>query len=161
MTSEPYRLKLKIPSNLEYVAPIRKFVSEVLIVNNYSQKFAYRSEVIVDEVCTNAIVYGCNTLDAYVDFSCEIYSDRIELQVKDQGGQSKDVDRLKLAIGSEEKIENYGKVDYFGKNPCDGCMGLEIVRMLSEEVELSIDENNVTSLRVVRRRKSGNGKNTN
>jgi len=149
----PYRLKISFPGNLEYVSPIRKFISEVLQVNNYSQKFAYRSEVIVDEVCSNAINFGCKTVDARVDFFFFFYSDRLEIQVKDQGGNKNDVERLRVAVDYSE--ESQKEPDIF-QNPCDGCLGLEIVRMLSNEVELHVDENNVTTLRVVRRRKSAN-----
>ena len=148
----PYRLKLSFPGNLEYVSPIRKFISEVLVVNNYSQKFAYRSEVIVDEVCSNAINYGCKSVESRVDFLCLIYPDRMEIQVKDQGGNKTDVERLKLAVDSDEEKT---RAPNEPQNPCKGCLGLEIVRMLSNEVNLNVDENNVTTLRVVRKRKAG------
>ena len=98
-----YKVKISFPGNLEYVSPIRKFISEVLIVNNYSQKFAYRSEVIIDEVCSNAINYGCKSSDAHVELACMIFSDRIELHIKDQGGNTKDVERLRYAVNDTEK----------------------------------------------------------
>ncbi len=147
----PYKLKLSFPGSLEYVSPIRKFVSEVLLVNNYSQKFAYRSEVIVDEVCSNAVNYGCNSVDSRVDFVCLVYPDRIEIQIKDQGGKKKDMERLRVAVdnGDETQPEAEGVL-----NPCQGCLGLEIVRMLSNEIDMQVDENNMTTLRVVRRRKT-------
>ncbi len=148
---KPYRLKLSFPGNLEYVSPIRKFVSEVLQVNNYSQKFAYRSEVIVDEICSNAINYGCKTVDARVDFLCFIYPDRMEIQVKDQGGNNTDVERLRVAVENNDTFKSDSDVL---QNPCTGSLGLEIVRMLSNEVNFHVDENNVTTLRVVRKRKS-------
>lgn len=150
----PYRLKLSFPGNLEYVFPVRKLVYEVLLVNNFSQKFAYRSEVIVDEICSNAINYGCKSLDAHVEFLCLIFSDRMEVQVKDQGGNHGDIERLRVAL----KTEDESKEDEFKKlhKPYESCLGLEIVRVLSEEMDLQIDDNNITTLRVVRKRKSGN-----
>lgn len=146
-----YQLKLTFPGNLEYVSPVRKFVSEVLLVNNYSQKFAYRSEVIVDEICSNAISYGCQSVDAVVDFRCAIFPDRIEVEVKDQGGCNKDIDRLRVAVrNNEEQKKEFDALDSHIK----GCLGLEIVRMLSNQVDLHIDDNNVTTVRVVRNRVS-------
>jgi len=61
--------------------------------------------------------------------------------VKDRGGSTVHTDRLKDAITKEQ-----GKtLDQFG-------LGLEIVKMLSESIVLSVDENNVTSIHVVRKR---------
>lgn len=146
----PYVIRVTFPGSLEYVAPLRKLVAEVLIGNNFSQKFAYRSEVIVDEVCSNAVIYGSRTHDASVEFSCYIHDDHIEFEIRDQGGRRSDVDRLKVAVGNPS-----GSAD---KNlqlavPDSPNLGLDIVRMLSEEVNMEIDENNVTTVRVVRKRK--------
>ena len=148
---KPYVVQISFPSCLEYVIPIRKFISEVLVGNNYSQKFAYRSEVIVDEVCSNAVIYGSKTQDACIDFTCYIYEDHIEFQVKDQGGTKKDVERLKVAVNTAKEFQQ-DQIDLLGSTH-DGCLGMEIVRMLSEEVQLEFGENNVTTIRVVRKRK--------
>lgn len=150
--SVPYKLKLSFPGNYEYIAPIRKFIYEALLVNNYNQKFAYRSEVIVDEICSNAISYGCKAIDARIELLCLIFSDRFEVQVKDQGGERKDLERLRFAVKNFEEEQKQGSADIV-KDIRKECLGLEIVRMLSEEIDLHIDENNVTTLRVVRRRK--------
>ncbi|MFP4163967.1 MAG: ATP-binding protein [Chitinispirillaceae bacterium] len=137
----PYKIKVKLPSDLEYIPSIRKFVSEVLQVSGFSSKFAFRSEIIVDEICNNAINYGNESRpDTEVELICEIHQDRIELLVKDQGGNPLHTDRLKEAVKSKEAKEK------------DDQLGLEIIKMLSEKVELEIDENNVTSIHVVRKR---------
>ena len=148
-----YQIALSFPGNHEYIAPVRKFVYEALLVNNYSQKFAYRSEVIVDEICSNAINYGCKEVDARVDLVCLIAQDRFEVQVKDRGGDRKDVERLRFAV---KNFEDKGKTAAAGCIPGDirkECLGLEIVKMLAEEVDLHVDDNNVTTLKVVRKRK--------
>lgn len=147
-----YKLKLSFPGNYEYVAPIRKFIYEALLVNNYNQKFAYRSEVIVDEICSNAICYGCKTIDARIELLCLIFNDRFEVQIKDQGGERKDIERLRFAVKNFEEEQKKGGSDVI-KDIRKECLGLEIVRMLSEEIDLQIDDNNVTTLRVVRKRK--------
>ncbi len=147
----PYKLKLSFPGSLEYVSPIRKFVSEVLLVNNYSQKFAYRTEVIVDEVCSNAINYGCKSVESQIDFTCLVYPDRMEIEIKDQGGNKKDIERLRVAVDNGDESQTEGVA---AQNPCKGCLGLEIVRMLSSEMDMQVDENNMTTLRIVRKRKA-------
>jgi len=147
-----YKLRLSFPGNYEYIAPIRKFIYEALLVNNYNQKFAYRSEVIVDEICSNAICYGCKAVDARIELLCLIFNDRFEVQVKDQGGERKDLERLRFAVKNFEEGQKQSSTDIVNDIRQE-CLGLEIVRMLSEEIDLQIDDNNVTTLRVVRKRK--------
>ncbi len=143
----PYKITLKIPGDLEYIPAIRKFVSEVLQVSGFSSKFAFRSEIIVDEICNNAVSYGSDGQnDSEVELVCEIYQDRIELIIKDKGGKSVNTEKLKKSIEQKGDTEH---VDQLG-------LGLEIVKMLSEKIELEVDENNVTSIHVVRKRETVN-----
>jgi anti-sigma regulatory factor (Ser/Thr protein kinase) len=143
----PYKFKLKFPSDLDYIPPIRKFIAETLTVTQFTPKFAYRSEVIVDEICHNAIVHGSRSLNAEIELECEIYPDKFEFRVKDEGGKKEDLEKLKSvvkksdvsALGLSEGNENRG-------------LGLEIVRLLSEEIDMEIGENNKTTVRVVRKR---------
>ena len=141
-------IRVRFPSNIGYVSPVRNLISELLQVRDYSRKFAYRSEVIVDEVCSNAIQYGSKKENSTVDLACLISGEKFEIHVQDQGGSKSDVERLKEAVESENinLNEEVTKI----KKLARGGFGLEIVRMLSEEVELKIGENNMTTLRVVR-----------
>lgn len=147
----PYKLNVSFPGNLEYVSPIRKFISEILIRHNFTEKFAYRSEVIIDEICTNAISYGCRSAHALIDFECLIYPDRIDFQVKDEGGRSEDVNRLRVALEKgKEKQQEMASLETMSND----CLGLEIVRMLSEKIDLQIDQNNVTTVKITRKCKA-------
>ncbi len=143
----PYIFKVKFPSDLDYVAPVRKFVAETLSVNKFSPKFAYRSEVIVDEICHNAIIHGSRTMDATVEIVCKIYGDRFEFQVNDQGGKTEDLQRLQSAM----KKTDPPRSDLSRDNDAHG-LGLEIVRLLSEEIKMEVGANNMTTVRVVRKR---------
>jgi anti-sigma regulatory factor (Ser/Thr protein kinase) len=148
----PYKLRIKFPGDLEYIPAVRKFVSEMLLVSQFSPKFAFRSEIIVDEICNNAVTYGCSSLDASVEVVCMVHDDRIEFQVKDGGGAAEDVKRLRDAVAAEKAAAEV--MD--GKRSAAG-LGLEIVRLLSEEVNLEVDDNNLTSIRVVRKREDAAG----
>jgi anti-sigma regulatory factor (Ser/Thr protein kinase) len=144
----PYTFKVKFPSDLDYIAPIRKFAAEILQTQQFGPKFSFRSEVIVDEICHNAVLYGSQTMDASVDFACTIYSDRAEFQINDQGGSVDNLKKLKDCI--ENREGHFEKeLEHFKS---EKGLGIEIVRMLSAEVDLKIDADNVTSIRVVRKR---------
>jgi anti-sigma regulatory factor (Ser/Thr protein kinase) len=139
----PYSVNIHFPGDLEYIPAIRKFVAELLAVSNFDTKFSYRSEIIVDEICNNAVVYGCRTDDAEIELVNKIFEDRIEFTIQDQGGTRDNVRRLKTAIksGTDDK-----------KDHTQQGLGLEIVRMLSERLDVVIDEENLTSVHIVRKR---------
>jgi len=139
----PYKIHIQFPGDLDYIPPVRKFVSEMLQVSNFTPRFAYRSEIIVDEICNNAVNYGCVTNDAKVELVCEIKDDHVDFQIKDEGGSKEHIRRLRQAMHTEED-----KKDDIHKRG----LGLEIVKMLSEKIDLEIDSRNLTSIHVVRKR---------
>ncbi|MBN1577944.1 MAG: ATP-binding protein [Chitinispirillaceae bacterium] len=141
--SFPFSVNVRFPGDLDYIPAVRKFVSELLQVSNFSSKFAYRSEIIVDEICNNAVAYGCRTDDAQIELVNSIFDDRIEFTIRDQGGTKDNLRRLKTAV----KTDADGK-----KEQTQQGLGLEIVRMLSERLDVVIDEENLTSVHVVRKR---------
>ncbi|MCL2219209.1 MAG: ATP-binding protein [Chitinispirillia bacterium] len=146
----PYTIRVKLPSDLEVIPPIRKFISEILLVSGFSAKFAFRSEIIVDAICNNAITHGsgCDA-ENEIEVSCEVHSDRFEVVVKDRGGSASNIERLKEAVRAGKKG---GKGGALAEDYDTSGMGLEIVKLLSETIELSVDENNLTSIHVVRKR---------
>ncbi len=142
----PYTVSVRLPSDLEIIPSIRKFVSEVLQVSGFSAKFAFRSEIIIDAICNNAITHGsAGSAENDVDLSCVIYGDRVEVVVKDHGGSASDIAKLKEAVRRNRM--GLPLPDYEA-----GGMGLEIVKLLSETIDITVDENNVTSIHVVRKR---------
>jgi len=142
----PYTVSVRMPSDLEIIPSIRKFVSEVLQVSGFGAKFAFRSEIIIDAICNNAITHGnAGSADNDVELSCVIYGDRLELVVRDGGGSVTDIEKLKEAVRRNRL--GLPLPDYEA-----GGMGLEIVKLLSETIDITVDENNVTSIHVVRKR---------
>jgi anti-sigma regulatory factor (Ser/Thr protein kinase) len=138
MASEiPHRITVSFPGELEYIPLVRKLISDILQIMRYSAKFTFRSEFIVDELCNNAVTYGSSVDRSLVELLCETYGDRVEFTVKDQGGTSENIQRLRQAIAAKPQ----------GRGG-----GLDLVRMLSENVTFSIDDNNLTQIHVVRKR---------
>jgi anti-sigma regulatory factor (Ser/Thr protein kinase) len=136
-TETPYQIAVSFPGELEYIPLVRKMMSDVLRVLKFSEKFTFRSEFIIDELCNNAVIYGSGTDRSTVEINCGAYHDRVEFSVKDRGGSTENIKRLRQAI-AEEPLGKGG--------------GLELVRMLAEKVECLIDERNVTQIHVVRKR---------
>ncbi len=139
----PYTVNINFPGDLEYIPAIRKFIAELLQVSNFSQKFSYRSEIIIDELCNNAVTYGCRTDNAHVELINTIYHDRIEFSIRDEGGTKEHLRRLKSSIKRDQSRK---------KEQSQQGMGLQIVRMLSERIDVVINEDNLTSVHVVRKK---------
>ena len=146
----PYTISIKLPSDLGVIPAVRKFVSEALLVSGFGPKFAFRTEIIVDAICNNAISYGSEEgEESEVEVACEVHADRVEVIVKDKGGSEPNIERLRDAIG-RSRIEPAPDADIGTPG-----MGLEIVKLLSETIELNVDSNNLTSIHVVSRREDG------
>jgi anti-sigma regulatory factor (Ser/Thr protein kinase) len=148
MKSEnPYHVSVSFPGELDYIPLVRKLFSDILQELNFSQKFTFRSELIIDELCNNAVSYAAALNRSSVDLMCEVFGDRVEFTVKDHGGSTENITRLRQAIAAESP---------WGKVRGDKNLGLELVRMLSENVSYSIDDKNLTQVHVVRRREEIN-----
>jgi anti-sigma regulatory factor (Ser/Thr protein kinase) len=144
MKSEfPYRMAVSFPGELDYIPLVRKLISDILLVLQFSKKFTFRSEFIVDELCNNAVTYGASDTRSSVEIICEAFEDRVEFTVKDHGGSKENIRRLRQAVNAELPTK--------GKKRASGA-GLEMVQMLAEDVTCTIDEHNVTQIHVVRKR---------
>ncbi len=156
-TEYPYKIAVHFPGNLEYIPSIRKLVYDILQVAGFSNKFAFRSEIIVDEICNNAVRFGCDK-SSDIELGFEIDDDRIEFTIRDGGGNPLHIKRLKKALQQQKKEKKSSNEDL------QSGLGLNLVKMLSQEVDFSIDDNNVTSVHVVRKREDNsricNGSNT-
>jgi anti-sigma regulatory factor (Ser/Thr protein kinase) len=143
----PYRIAVSFPGELDYIPLVRKLFSDILQVLRFSAKFTFRSEFIIDELCNNAVTYGSSTEPSPVELICEAYRDRVEFTVKDIGGSKENITRLRQAIDAAPLFKGAGH----GRDN-----GLELVRMLAEDVTCSIDDQNMTQIHVVRKREDMN-----
>jgi anti-sigma regulatory factor (Ser/Thr protein kinase) len=142
----PCRVAVSFPGELDYIPLVRKLFSDILQELKFSPKFTFRSELIIDELCNNAVSYAAAITRSSVDLLCEVFRDRVEFTIKDHGGSSENIHRLQQAVAEESPR----------KDLRDRNIGLELVRILSENVSYSIDEQNLTQVHVVRRREELN-----
>jgi len=100
--SEKESLQIEFPVDADFIPAVRKFVAESSLIEGFTPKFSYRTEIIVDELCNNAVKYGPSTQGASIKISCEFKDDAIQLTVQDPGGNAKDVQNLRKVIGANE-----------------------------------------------------------
>lgn len=103
---KPTRITITLPSNAYFISGIRDFTL-TLIKNttNFAEKWAFRFQSVVDELCNNAIEFGsAPEADIRVTFSYQ-KEEYLEITVEDTGtGKSKNkAADLKKLIGDRRK----------------------------------------------------------
>jgi len=145
-------IELEFPADMEYIPLIRKLVSEIMAVNEFSPKYAYRAEIIADEICMNAVKFGSPRLESRIVFRCSVFPERVEMTIKDEGGAPENLARLRRVIetmDTEEVRSDAAKTR--GR-------GLEIVRMLANGVDMKVDSQGLTEIHVIKYRQDTEGK---
>jgi anti-sigma regulatory factor (Ser/Thr protein kinase) len=138
MKSEiPYRVSVSFPGELDYIPLVRQLVSDALQVLKFSPKFSFRSEFLVDELCNNAVIHGSPSDRQPVEVLCDAYADRVEIFVKGAGGYHENIQRFREAIAEASREKGHD---------------IELIRLLSDTVTCTIDDNNVSHIHVVRMR---------
>jgi anti-sigma regulatory factor (Ser/Thr protein kinase) len=135
--SSAYRVQ--VPSDLEYIPPLRQFVAELARVEGFSKKFCFRTEIIVDELVTNGILHGSQDVHTTIALSARFEDAQMHLSVQDQGGSRKNLENLKRAVYSPRPSSDRKR----GR-------GLKIVQMLSSEIKIDLEENGNTQVHVVK-----------
>lgn len=131
-------LVVEFPADGDYIPSVRKFIAESSMIEGFTQKFAYRTEIIIDELCNNAVKFGPSRPDAMVRLQCDFDNDGIQLNVQDAGGAAADVEKLKGAVAASQS-------KFMGR-------GLEIVKMLSNHMEFTTRPTGETVVRVIKQR---------
>jgi anti-anti-sigma factor len=124
------KMRLKVPSNTDYVPAIRRLVSSVVQHKGYSRKDAFRIETIVDELSNNAIEHGEHGQEYFeIDFTLD--KEKVEFAVRNRS-----------EVRSQQDLE--GMHNKFNNPVIDDesirGRGLALVKMLSSEMNLTVDE---------------------
>lgn len=132
---------VKIPSDLEYIPPLRQFIAELARVEGFAKKFCFRTEIIVDELVTNGILHGSQDVHTAISLGVRFDQGQMHISVQDQGGSHHNLENLKRAVYSPKPTPDKKR----GR-------GLKIVQMLSSEVKIDLAENGNTQVHVVKAR---------
>lgn len=145
--SGTFEYKIQIPSDLEYIPPLRQFVAEITRVEGFSKKFCFRTEIIVDELVTNGILHGSQDIHTSIAINAKYESAHLNLSVQDQGGTKRNLENLKRAIYSPKVVS---------QDPKKG-RGLTIVQMLSNELKIDLTEQGQTLIHVIKTKEPEEG----
>lgn len=78
-------IKLKIPSTVFYIEPIRVFIGNLAQNLGFSRKRVADIQLVIDEICSNAIHHGSVDATAGVKLRIRIDPHSLEILVRDTG----------------------------------------------------------------------------
>jgi anti-sigma regulatory factor (Ser/Thr protein kinase) len=132
-------LEIEFPCDWDYIPAVRKFVAEAALIEGFNQKFSYRTEIIIDELCNNSVKFACPKKDSNISLQCRFTQDAVHVDIRDAGASEQEVENLRMAI------ENVDQQRFMGR-------GLEIVKMLASSIDVDTKANGETIVKVVKKR---------
>jgi serine/threonine-protein kinase RsbW len=128
----PEHLHLKFPPFLEFIPSVRSLVSGISKQKGYGNRDLFRIEMIVDEICNNAIEHGLREQNKFIDLKIKIDAVKVEIDVASVSDPKK-ISSLKALFQSSGVHSPERKSDEKRGR------GLALIKMLSNE--LSVDSN--------------------
>lgn len=135
-------IKLKIPSAVFYIDPVRAFIGNLAKNLGFSRKRVADIQLVIDEICSNAVHHG--SIDATVGVKLQIRSDAhaLEILVRDTGSRHK---------GQKNWLthERLSEIEANRSPSNEGGHGIFIAKSLSDTYEMGINAAGGTDVRVV------------
>lgn len=103
-SSEPTKITITLPTNAYFVSGIRDFtLSLIKNTTNFAEKWAYRMQSVVDELCNNAIEFGsAESSEIRVIFTHK-KEEYLEIMVEDTGTGKNKATAVQMQKMLEEK----------------------------------------------------------
>ncbi|MXZ01143.1 ATP-binding protein [Candidatus Poribacteria bacterium] len=135
-------IKLKIPSAVFYIDPVRAFIGNLAKSLGFSRKRVADIQLVIDEICSNAVHHG--SIDATVGVKLHIRSNAhsLEILVRDTGSQHK---------GQKNWLthERLSEIEANRSPSNEGGHGIFIAKSLSDTYEMQTNAAGGTDVRVV------------
>ena len=143
---KPTKITITIPTNAYFISGIRDFtMSMIKNTTNFAEKWAYRMQSVIDELCNNAIEFGSSEdSEIRVTFSHQ-KDEYIEMIVEDTGtGINKTNAKEMTKLLEEKKKEGH---------QFKGIRGRGLAKIVSEWTdELKFEDREEGGLKVVARK---------
>ncbi len=134
-------IKLKIPSAVFYIDPVRAFIGNLAKNLGFSRKRVADIQLVIDEICSNAVHHG--SIDANVGVKLQITNKAhtLEILVCDTGSQHK---------GQNNWLthERLSEIEANRSPSNEGGHGIFIAKSLSDTYEMQINAAGGTDVRV-------------
>lgn len=140
-------LKMEISPNFSFVPGIRSCISRTAYNFGFDDREAYHIEIVIDEICNNAIEYGSKKRNGKIKLECKFTKNEMEFILKDYGGKEFNVDdALSKNFNLLKDEVTKGEMD----TPRRG-RGLIIVKKLVDRLDIKTGKNG-TQVRFIKRK---------
>lgn len=140
-------LKMEMSPNFSFVPGIRSCISRTAYNFGFDDREAYHIEIVIDEICNNAIEYGSKKKDGKINLECKFTKNTMEFIVKDFGDKGFNVDealRRGFNLLKEEVTKGELKAPRRGR-------GLIIVKKLVDKLDIRTGKNG-TQVRIIKKK---------
>jgi serine/threonine-protein kinase RsbW len=136
MSEEGRSVRLTIPARAEYITLGRLALTAIAGVRPLSDETLHDLKLALTEACTNSVKHAYGEDGGSVDIVYELLSDRLAVEVGD-AGTGFEPDGRRGDATDEAELE-------------EGGLGIEIIRALTDEVEIAEREGGGSRLRFVK-----------
>ena len=137
MSEEGRSVRLTIPARAEYITLGRLALTAIAGVRPLSDETLHDLKLALTEACTNSVKHAYGEDGGSIDIVYELLSDRLAVEVGDAGAGFEPNGGRRGGAGEEELLE-------------EGGLGIEIIRALTDEVEIAEREGGGSRLRFVK-----------
>ena len=135
-------IKLKIPSAVFYIEPIRAFIGNLAQNLGFSRKRVADIQLVIDEICSNAIHHGSVNATVGVKLRIRIDTHSLEILVRDTGSP----DTGEKSWLTHERLSEIEK----SRSPSsESGHGIFIAKSLADTHEMHTNSTGGTDVRVV------------
>jgi serine/threonine-protein kinase RsbW len=135
MSEEGRSIRLTIPARAEYITLGRLALTAIAGVRPVSDETLHDLKLALTEACTNSVKHAYGDNGGSVDIVYELLSDRLAVEVGDAGAGF-EPGGVRGNVGDDDLEE--------------GGLGIEIIRALTDEVEIAEREGGGSRLRFVK-----------
>lgn len=140
-------LKMEMSPNFSFVPGIRSCISRTAYNFGFDDREAYHIEIVIDEICNNAIEYGSKRKNGKIKLECKFSKNMMEFIIKDFGGKEFNVEET-LQKGfdllKEEVVKSDALIPRRGR-------GLIIVKKLVDKLDIKTGKNG-TQIRIIKKK---------
>lgn len=136
MSEEGRFVRLTIPARAEYITLGRLALTAIAGVRPLSDETLHDLKLALTEACTNSVKHAYGDNGGSVDIVYELLSDRLAVEVGDAGAGFAP-DGAPPGASAEDEL-------------AEGGLGIEIIRALTDEVEIAEREGGGSRLRFVK-----------
>ena len=135
-------IKLKIPSAVFYIEPIRAFIGNLAQNLGFSRKRVADIQLVIDEICSNAIHHGSVNAKVGVKLRIRIDTHSLEILVRDTGSPD-------TAEKSWLTHERLSEIEENRSPSSESGHGIFIAKSLADTHEMQPNSAGGTDVRVV------------